>query len=374
MGLIRRKKRDRAFSVLPTAAINDGRLGFKAKGVLLYILSKPDNWETRSEELREAGPDGRDAIRAALRELRGAGYMALRKERNAEGRIVSYYEVSEFADLSDAYLAPPADDGKTGDGKPVHGETATGDGKPVSLISIKSNNSNINIYDINKGGDDETADDGLAVEVGGTMIKPTILIKEKGNDKKTTAAAARLAALAAAVSSSRWDRLADRFPDPVYWAEILGKLVVYYSTKTKELNRLRSFYQLFNNWLKKEYVSAAASDFRAAYLDHVLRVSGVPYDFNNFDRSPDMIGINGLQTKISDHKAKISAVVGVSPSASEIVVFRAFLAALPNFWRCHRPASINRNFSGILDRIKPTTKTTAAGYSEFTAEDIQNIL
>jgi len=39
--------------------------------VLAAILSRPDNWRVRSDQLATDGKEGRDAIRAALNELKG---------------------------------------------------------------------------------------------------------------------------------------------------------------------------------------------------------------------------------------------------------------------------------------------------------------
>jgi hypothetical protein len=158
-------------------------------------------------------------------------------------------------------------------------------------------------------------------------------------------------------------------------------MIEYYSKKPAALRKIKDFYLTLNNWLKKEWIDPSAAPYKTAYLDHVLRASGVPYEFNNFDNAPDMIGIRGLLAKMEAHKAKIAEAAGVSPSLSEIDVFRAFLAALPAFWRSHRPASLNRNFTGILDKIQQTTKPETkkgrppvSGYSQFSAGDIQNIL
>ena len=42
--MIIRAQRRETFTVVNNTAINDNRLSFRAKGVLVYILSKPDNW------------------------------------------------------------------------------------------------------------------------------------------------------------------------------------------------------------------------------------------------------------------------------------------------------------------------------------------
>jgi hypothetical protein len=56
------------------SALEDERLGFRAKGILAYLLSKPDGWRANLKDLQRRSTDGRDAIRAAISQLKKAGY------------------------------------------------------------------------------------------------------------------------------------------------------------------------------------------------------------------------------------------------------------------------------------------------------------
>lgn len=69
------------FTNVPNEAIEDDRLSFRARGILVYLLSKPDTWDARSEQLIVAGREGRDAIRTAMRELEEFGYMERDREQ-----------------------------------------------------------------------------------------------------------------------------------------------------------------------------------------------------------------------------------------------------------------------------------------------------
>jgi hypothetical protein len=55
--------------------LNDEKLSFKAKGILAYLLSKPDNWQVRVGDLIKHSPEGRTSIYSGLKELKKYGYL-----------------------------------------------------------------------------------------------------------------------------------------------------------------------------------------------------------------------------------------------------------------------------------------------------------
>jgi biotin operon repressor len=70
---------------MSNAVIRDSRLSYRARGVLLEILSRPDNWRVSGDSLARSGKEGRDAILTALKELRDCGYIRMVKVRNEDG-------------------------------------------------------------------------------------------------------------------------------------------------------------------------------------------------------------------------------------------------------------------------------------------------
>jgi len=65
--------------VVDNAVFSDERLSWEARGLMGYLLSKPDDWDVRLHDLTSRGPAGEFKIRRMLAELRTAGY--IRRER-----------------------------------------------------------------------------------------------------------------------------------------------------------------------------------------------------------------------------------------------------------------------------------------------------
>ncbi len=85
--IIRTPKKVR-FTVISNAVIEDQRLTWAATGLLIYLLSKPDNWRIQPAHLIKERQLGRDGIYRLLKELETAGYMRKRQVKNHAGRMV----------------------------------------------------------------------------------------------------------------------------------------------------------------------------------------------------------------------------------------------------------------------------------------------
>ncbi len=72
MQTIFRSNPDRHFTILPNDLLQSDLSG-RALGLLVKILSLPDDWKVQKQWLR--GKDGREAIESAFDELEAAGYM-----------------------------------------------------------------------------------------------------------------------------------------------------------------------------------------------------------------------------------------------------------------------------------------------------------
>lgn len=70
-------------------ALNDDRLSWKAKGIMAYLLSMPDNWTFYMEELQTHATDGERAFRSGFKELKDHGYITRQPVREGQ-RIVRW--------------------------------------------------------------------------------------------------------------------------------------------------------------------------------------------------------------------------------------------------------------------------------------------
>lgn len=84
------------FSILRNDTLSDPRLGWAARGLLAYLLTKPDDWKVSAEHLKKQTTDariktGRNGIYALLGELQEVGYVA--KHQCNKGRFgeVEYF-------------------------------------------------------------------------------------------------------------------------------------------------------------------------------------------------------------------------------------------------------------------------------------------
>jgi len=82
-----RTPRRAQFVVLSQQAVEDSRLSWAARGLLAYLLSRPDNWQVRVAHLRKQAPSGRDVVYKLLGELGTYRYMVRQRLRDEDGRI-----------------------------------------------------------------------------------------------------------------------------------------------------------------------------------------------------------------------------------------------------------------------------------------------
>lgn len=152
MPIIRIHKRDHPFVQIDKRSIDDPRLSWKAKGLLVYLLSKPNDWKIYVDELKDHATDGRDSTMTAINTLEEYGYIEKDRKHNDDGTFAGFeYIVKESPELTNkakngnsdngsehskgrkknennqktAFKANETINGKTVNGKTIYGESTT---------------------------------------------------------------------------------------------------------------------------------------------------------------------------------------------------------------------------------------------------------
>lgn len=96
MATFRVFKESGEFVTVHKAFIHDASIGWKAKGILLYLLSRPNDWKIYETELIKHTSDGLSSLKSGIKQLEEAGYIKRVRKRDDKGRMQGYdYEVYE---------------------------------------------------------------------------------------------------------------------------------------------------------------------------------------------------------------------------------------------------------------------------------------
>ncbi|TKI84517.1 replication protein, partial [Bacillus mycoides] len=94
-----RVNKSKNYTTINNTGLRDERLSWKAKGILAYILSLPDDWVFYMEEISTHAKDGIDSLRVGMKELKKFGYVRRFPVKNEKGKITNWetiiYEVPQ---------------------------------------------------------------------------------------------------------------------------------------------------------------------------------------------------------------------------------------------------------------------------------------
>jgi|GEM_PF-1897441 len=114
---IYRVEKNRNYTMISNEAMRDTRLSFGARGLLVYLLSLPDDWEINTAHLIKQSSLGRDGIKRLLGELEVCGYLCRERVRTGQGRLGSVLiRIFESPSLNNQTVG-------TTDGKAVAGDS-----------------------------------------------------------------------------------------------------------------------------------------------------------------------------------------------------------------------------------------------------------
>lgn len=86
MGILRKNKQSN-FTTIDNHALKNKELSFKAKGLLVYMWSLPNDWNFYETEIVNHATDGISSVRSALKELQDAGYLLKQRKRDEKGKL-----------------------------------------------------------------------------------------------------------------------------------------------------------------------------------------------------------------------------------------------------------------------------------------------
>ena len=106
MKTIFRANRNRSFTQLSNAFLQDAVLSWEARGMLSAILSRPLDWGISISGLIASGPASKDKVRRIVQELLDAGYLRRIVQRKENGRYEAWTYIAsddplEIKDIGD---------------------------------------------------------------------------------------------------------------------------------------------------------------------------------------------------------------------------------------------------------------------------------
>lgn len=79
------------FTTFSNDLLRDENLSWRARGILVYMLSMPEDWVFyESEIMKHSKKEGRDAFRTAMKELKENGYVRKEAIKDEKGKIVKW--------------------------------------------------------------------------------------------------------------------------------------------------------------------------------------------------------------------------------------------------------------------------------------------
>lgn len=113
-----RVKKESGYVVIDKTFLEDKRLSWKAKGIMAYMLSKPDDWTFYLDELMKHSTDGKASFRSGFKELQNRGYVQRVQSRQEDGTfdwetIVYERPHTDFPQVDNPSMEKPQVDNRT---------------------------------------------------------------------------------------------------------------------------------------------------------------------------------------------------------------------------------------------------------------------
>lgn len=87
-----RVEKNRNYTTIHNEFLKRKDLSWKAKGIMTYLLSLPDDWIVNLDEIKRNATDGESSFRSGWKELVSAGYVSRQPVRDEKTKKIDYWE------------------------------------------------------------------------------------------------------------------------------------------------------------------------------------------------------------------------------------------------------------------------------------------
>lgn len=91
-----RKQTRSGYTHICNELIDAEGLSYRARGIAMHLLSKPDDWIIKIEYLMRHGKEGKKAIRTAMQELAQYGFLMRDRVLAADGKITTVTYIADY--------------------------------------------------------------------------------------------------------------------------------------------------------------------------------------------------------------------------------------------------------------------------------------
>ena len=89
-------EKNKDYTIMSNYHLRDKYLSYKAKGLLSFMLSLPEDWDYSLNGLVSLSKEGIKAVRNILQELKNLGYLVIEKKQNEIGQFEYNYLIYEI--------------------------------------------------------------------------------------------------------------------------------------------------------------------------------------------------------------------------------------------------------------------------------------
>ena len=145
--MVFRVDKNRDYSTINNTVLRDKRLSLKAKGLLVTMLSLPDDWDYSIEGLSAILKEGRDAIRSAIQELEKFNYVERVQDRSEGGNFNGYVYIIHETPCLENTEVPPLTENPTTVNPTTENSTQLNTNKLNTKESTTTTKSNISSFE-----------------------------------------------------------------------------------------------------------------------------------------------------------------------------------------------------------------------------------